>query len=86
MRFSVEDRDLPMVSLHVPAHHEPPGMVIDTLGLVGAVALLRRGTDATWRDAVGYVTIPGGRPAQPGEPSGGGPAARWLGTCCCSAG
>ena len=31
VRFSVEDRDLPMVSLHVPAHNEPPGMVIDTL-------------------------------------------------------
>jgi len=25
------DRDLPMVSLHVPAHNEPPDMVIDTL-------------------------------------------------------
>ncbi len=25
------ERDLPMVSLHVPAHNEPPGMVIDTL-------------------------------------------------------
>jgi len=25
------DHDLPMVSLHVPAHNEPPGMVIDTL-------------------------------------------------------
>jgi len=25
------DQDLPMVSLHVPAHNEPPGMVIDTL-------------------------------------------------------
>jgi glycosyltransferase involved in cell wall biosynthesis len=29
--FSASDRDLPMVSLHVPAHNEPPGMVIDTL-------------------------------------------------------
>ncbi len=27
----VPDRDLPMVSLHVPAHNEPPAMVIDTL-------------------------------------------------------
>ena len=26
-----DDRDLPMVSLHVPAHNEPPEMVIDTL-------------------------------------------------------
>src|SRR6266702_8244947 len=25
------DRDLPFVSLHVPAHNEPPDMVIDTL-------------------------------------------------------
>src|SRR5689334_5176521 len=25
------DRDLPMVSLHVPAHNEPPEMVMDTL-------------------------------------------------------
>ena len=29
--FQVDDRDLPMISLHVPAHNEPPGMVIDTL-------------------------------------------------------
>jgi glycosyltransferase involved in cell wall biosynthesis len=29
--FRTADRDLPMVSLHVPAHNEPPGMVIDTL-------------------------------------------------------
>jgi Glycosyl transferase family 2 len=29
--FEVDDRDLPMISLHVPAHNEPPGMVIDTL-------------------------------------------------------
>jgi glycosyltransferase involved in cell wall biosynthesis len=28
---AVPDRDLPMVSLHVPAHNEPPAMVIDTL-------------------------------------------------------
>jgi cellulose synthase/poly-beta-1,6-N-acetylglucosamine synthase-like glycosyltransferase len=27
----VPDRELPMVSLHVPAHNEPPEMVIDTL-------------------------------------------------------
>ncbi len=27
----VSDRELPMVSLHVPAHNEPPEMVIDTL-------------------------------------------------------
>jgi hypothetical protein len=27
----VPDADLPFVSLHVPAHNEPPGMVIDTL-------------------------------------------------------
>ena len=27
----VRDTDLPMVSLHVPAHNEPPDMVIDTL-------------------------------------------------------
>jgi cellulose synthase/poly-beta-1,6-N-acetylglucosamine synthase-like glycosyltransferase len=27
----VPERDLPMVSLHVPAHNEPPDMVIDTL-------------------------------------------------------
>jgi Glycosyltransferase like family 2 len=30
-RLSVPDRDLPMVSLHVPAHNEPPDMVIATL-------------------------------------------------------
>jgi cellulose synthase/poly-beta-1,6-N-acetylglucosamine synthase-like glycosyltransferase len=24
------DSELPMVSLHVPAHNEPPDMVIDT--------------------------------------------------------
>jgi len=30
-RMDVPDRDLPMVSLHVPAHNEPPDMVIDTL-------------------------------------------------------
>jgi cellulose synthase/poly-beta-1,6-N-acetylglucosamine synthase-like glycosyltransferase len=29
--LSVPDSDLPMVSLHVPAHNEPPEMVIDTL-------------------------------------------------------
>src|SRR5689334_2407783 len=28
---AAEDSDLPMISLHVPAHNEPPGMVIDTL-------------------------------------------------------
>jgi glycosyltransferase involved in cell wall biosynthesis len=28
---AVPERDLPMVSLHVPAHNEPPDMVIDTL-------------------------------------------------------
>ena len=27
----VADRDLPFVSLHVPAHNEPPAMVLDTL-------------------------------------------------------
>jgi len=31
VRFDVASRDLPMVSLHVPAHNEPPGMVIETL-------------------------------------------------------
>ena len=30
-RAQVADRDLPMVSLHVPAHNEPPDMVIETL-------------------------------------------------------
>ena len=30
-RPQVADRDLPMVSLHVPAHNEPPDMVIETL-------------------------------------------------------
>jgi len=30
-RLAVPDRDLPMVSLHVPAHNEPPDMVIETL-------------------------------------------------------
>ncbi len=29
--FDVPEADLPMVSLHVPAHNEPPDMVIDTL-------------------------------------------------------
>ena len=29
--FSMHDSKLPMVSLHVPAHNEPPDMVIDTL-------------------------------------------------------
>ncbi len=29
--LNVADSDLPMVSLHVPAHNEPPDMVIDTL-------------------------------------------------------
>jgi len=28
---STKDSDLPMISLHVPAHNEPPDMVIDTL-------------------------------------------------------
>jgi hypothetical protein len=31
VRFDVKDADLPMVSLHVPAHNEPPDMVIETL-------------------------------------------------------
>ena len=31
VRFDVPDAELPMVSLHVPAHNEPPDMVIDTL-------------------------------------------------------
>ena len=30
-RLSVPDSELPMISLHVPAHNEPPGMVIETL-------------------------------------------------------
>jgi cellulose synthase/poly-beta-1,6-N-acetylglucosamine synthase-like glycosyltransferase len=30
-RLSVPDSELPMVSLHVPAHNEPPDMVIQTL-------------------------------------------------------
>jgi cellulose synthase/poly-beta-1,6-N-acetylglucosamine synthase-like glycosyltransferase len=30
-RLSVPDGELPMVSLHVPAHNEPPEMVIETL-------------------------------------------------------
>jgi glycosyltransferase involved in cell wall biosynthesis len=30
-RLSVPDSELPMVSLQVPAHNEPPGMVIETL-------------------------------------------------------
>jgi cellulose synthase/poly-beta-1,6-N-acetylglucosamine synthase-like glycosyltransferase len=30
-RLSVPDSELPMVSLHVPAHNEPPEMVIETL-------------------------------------------------------
>ena len=30
-RLSVPDNELPMVSLHVPAHNEPPDMVIETL-------------------------------------------------------
>src|SRR5579862_9662261 len=30
-RLSVPDSELPMISLHVPAHNEPPDMVIDTL-------------------------------------------------------
>jgi hypothetical protein len=30
-RMSVPDSELPMVSLHVPAHNEPPEMVIETL-------------------------------------------------------
>src|SRR3974377_1174572 len=29
--LSIPYRDVPLVSLHVPAHNEPPGMVIDTL-------------------------------------------------------
>jgi hypothetical protein len=29
--LNVPDRELPMVSLHVPAHNEPPEMVIETL-------------------------------------------------------
>jgi len=29
--FSAQSSELPMVSLHVPAHNEPPDMVIDTL-------------------------------------------------------
>ena len=29
--FSMKERELPFVSLHVPAHNEPPDMVIDTL-------------------------------------------------------
>jgi glycosyl transferase family 2 len=31
VRFDVAGSDLPMVSLHVPAHNEPPDMVIETL-------------------------------------------------------
>ena len=31
-RLSVPDSELPMISLHVPAHNEPPEMVIETLG------------------------------------------------------
>jgi glycosyltransferase involved in cell wall biosynthesis len=31
VRFDVPAAELPMVSLHVPAHNEPPDMVIDTL-------------------------------------------------------
>jgi glycosyltransferase involved in cell wall biosynthesis len=31
VRFAVPSAELPMVSLHVPAHNEPPDMVIDTL-------------------------------------------------------
>jgi hypothetical protein len=31
VRFDVPEAELPMVSLHVPAHNEPPDMVIDTL-------------------------------------------------------
>src|SRR5215470_13878809 len=31
VKFDIAGRDLPMVSLHVPAHNEPPDMVIDTL-------------------------------------------------------
>jgi glycosyltransferase involved in cell wall biosynthesis len=31
VRFDVPNSELPMVSLHVPAHNEPPDMVIDTL-------------------------------------------------------
>src|SRR5260221_121449 len=31
VRFNVPSAGLPMVSLHVPAHNEPPDMVIDTL-------------------------------------------------------
>jgi glycosyltransferase involved in cell wall biosynthesis len=31
VRFDVETADLPMISLHVPAHNEPPDMVIETL-------------------------------------------------------
>ncbi|MGN6677907.1 MAG: glycosyltransferase [Streptosporangiaceae bacterium] len=31
IRFDVPPADWPMVSLHVPAHNEPPDMVIDTL-------------------------------------------------------
>jgi len=30
-RLNLSDTELPMVSLHVPAHNEPPDMVIDTL-------------------------------------------------------
>jgi glycosyltransferase involved in cell wall biosynthesis len=30
-RLEVPDSELPMISLHVPAHNEPPDMVIDTL-------------------------------------------------------
>src|SRR6516165_1687932 len=30
-RLSVPDSELPMISLHVPAHNEPPNMVIETL-------------------------------------------------------
>ena len=30
-RLSVPDSELPMISLHVPAHNEPPAMVIETL-------------------------------------------------------
>ena len=29
--LAAKDSDLPMISLHVPAHNEPPDMVIDTL-------------------------------------------------------
>jgi Glycosyl transferase family group 2 len=59
--FSAPDEDLPFVSLHVPAHNEPPDMVIATLNaLLGLVepGFLRRCAPAFLDPWIGFLQAP----------------------------